>query len=137
MDDYKKPFESNVEAAGSGVSSAAARIKDQISGTVANAKEKVVDAGRKAADKIDESRGSAAEALSGTASSLHSGGDQLSGAVHSAADKIQDTAGYLRRTNLKAMGDDALGLVRNYPGQCLTAAVVLGFVAAFALRGRD
>jgi hypothetical protein len=54
--------------------------------------------------------------LDQTASSLHSGSDKLSGVAHSAADKIQATADYVRRTDLKAMAEDVQDLVERYPG---------------------
>jgi ElaB/YqjD/DUF883 family membrane-anchored ribosome-binding protein len=89
------------------------------------------------ADKIDDSRESAAGALGKTASSLHSGGDKLSGVAHSAADKIQATADYVRRTDLKGMAEDVQDIVKRYPGQSLAAAAILGFLVARGLRRSD
>ena len=115
----------------------AARVKERIAESAADVKERVTNLGRTAADRINESRPSAAGALDQTASSLHSGGDRLSGVAHSAAEKVQATADYVRRTDLKGMAEDVRGLVRRYPGQSLAAAAVLGFLVARSLRRRD
>lgn len=135
MDDYNKQSgqSSYGESTGTGAPGTAARMKEQI----ADAKEKVTDFGRKAADKIEDSRESAAGALDKTASSLHSGGDQLSSVAHSAANKLQATADYVRRTDLKGMAEDVQDIVKRYPGQSLAAAAILGFLVARGLRGSD
>jgi ElaB/YqjD/DUF883 family membrane-anchored ribosome-binding protein len=139
MDDYgKQPSDSSygapAETVGAGT---AARMKEQISATAADAKDKVTEFGRQAADRINDSRESAAGALDKTASSLHSGGDNLSSLAHSTADKLQATADYVRRTDLKGMADDVQDIVKRYPAQSLAAAVILGFLVARGLRGRD
>jgi ElaB/YqjD/DUF883 family membrane-anchored ribosome-binding protein len=112
-------------------------MKEQISDTAADVKDKVSEFGRKTAQQIDDSRESAAGALDQTATSLHSGSDKLVSVAHTAADKIQATADYVRRTDLKGMADDVRDLVKRYPGQALAAAAVLGFLVARGLRGRD
>ena len=139
MDDFNKQRDqtSQGESTGSGGTGTAARMKEQISETAADVKGKVTDFGRKAADRIDGSRESAAVTLEKTATSIHSGGDQLSGVVHSAADKVQATADYVRRTDLKGMAEDVQDIVKRYPGQALAAAAVLGFLVARGLRRSD
>jgi ElaB/YqjD/DUF883 family membrane-anchored ribosome-binding protein len=139
MDEYNKQSgqTSYGEAAGSGGTGTAARMKEQISDTAADVKDKVTEFGRKTADKIDDSRESAAGALDQTATSLHSGSDKLASVAHTAADKIQATADYVRRTDLKGMAEDVQDMVKRYPGQALAAAAVLGFLVARGLRGRD
>jgi hypothetical protein len=93
--------------------------------------------GRKATNKINESRESAAGELEQTASSLHSGGEKVSSMAHSAADKVQATADYVRRTDLNGMAEDVQDLVKRYPGQSLAAAVILGFLVARGLQNRN
>lgn len=115
----------------------AARVKEQMAEKAADVKEKVTGFGRRAADRINDSRVSAAGALDYTASSLNTGGDRVSGVAHSAADKVQATADYMRRTDLKGMADDVQGLVKRYPGQSLAAAAILGFLVARGLRSSD
>jgi ElaB/YqjD/DUF883 family membrane-anchored ribosome-binding protein len=112
-------------------------MKEQISETASDVKGKVTDFGRKAADRIDSSRESAAMTLEKTATSLHSGGNKLSGVAHSAADKVQATADYVRRTDLKGMAEDVQDIVKRYPGQALAAAAILGFLVARGLRRSD
>ena len=79
----------------------------------------------------------AAGALEQTASSMHSSSDKLSGVAHSAADKLQATADYVRRTDLKGMAQDVQDLVKRYPKESLAVAVVLGFLVARGLRGSE
>lgn len=138
MEDYTQAGRGSAgESAGSGSTGTAARMKEQVIGTVADVKEKVSDIGRQSVSRINESRDSAADALAQTASSLHSSGDKLSGVAHSTADSLQATADYVRRTDLKGMADDVQDLIKRYPGQSLAAAAVLGFLVARGLRGRD
>jgi len=103
----------------------------------ADIKDRVTDFGRKAVDKLDESRETAAGALDATASTLHSRGDQISGAAQSAANKIHATANYVRQTNLKGMVDDIEDVLKRYPAQTLAAAAVLGFLVGRAFRRYD
>jgi len=128
---------SHGESTASGGTGTAARMKDKISEPSADVKGRVSDFGRKAADKIDSSRESAAVTLEKTATSIHSGGDKLSGVAHSAADKVQATADYVRRTDLKGMAEDVQDIVKRYPGQALAAAAILGFLVARGLRRGD
>jgi ElaB/YqjD/DUF883 family membrane-anchored ribosome-binding protein len=119
MDDQKKFQESTTGAA--------AGIKQQVS--EADASQKVTEFGRKATDKIDESRSAAASALDKTAS-------QLSEAAPAAADKVKAAADYVRQTELKAMVEDVKDIVTRYPGRSLAAAAVVGFLVAH-LGSRD
>jgi hypothetical protein len=125
------------ESTASGGTGTAARMKEQISETASDLKGKVADFGRKAADGIDSSRESAAVTLEKTATSIHSGGEKLSGLAHSAADKVQATADYVRRTDLKGMAEDVQDIVKRYPGPALAAAAILGFLVARGLRRSD
>ena len=138
MDDYNKELGQSPygETVGSGATGTAP-AREKIVQKTAEIKEKVSNFGRQAVDKLDQSRQTAAEALDQTASTLHSSGDKVSGAAHSAADSIQATANYVRRTDLKGMGQDIQDLVTRYPGASLAAAAVLGFLVARGLRGND
>src|ERR1700684_2127717 len=108
----------NDENAG-GTATAATRVKEQVTGTLADAKDKVTEFGRQSVDKLNDSRESAAGALERTASSLHSSGDSMSSFAHSTADSLQATADYVRRTDLKGMANDVGEIVKRYPGQAL------------------
>jgi ElaB/YqjD/DUF883 family membrane-anchored ribosome-binding protein len=119
----------------------ASRMKQQISGTVDDAKEKAADLGRKAVNRVDAQREPAAGALDRTADALHEQGDRwantAAGAAHATADKIQNVADYVRSHDAKAMADDAGELVRRYPAQSLVAAAAVGFLVGRAFRSND
>src|ERR1700674_3038351 len=84
----------------------AARMKETVSDKASEAKDKVVQYGRQAVDKLDAQRFPAANALEQTASVLHENSDKAASVSHRAADKIQATAEYIRQHDLKAMGED-------------------------------
>ena len=143
MDDYDKPTSETLYGHPEGGAATAARKK--LSETAAEVKERAADFGRKTVGNIDESRKSTAGALDQAAERLHSGGEHLSGAAHAAADqisgvahgtadKLQAAADYIRRTNLKGMGEDLKDIVKRYPGPALAAAAVLGFIVARGFR---
>jgi len=128
---YWKPENRIAGDTGSGAGTAA-RMK--LADKAADMKDRVTDFGRKAVDKLDDSRLTAAEALDATATTLHSRGDQLSGAAHSAADKVHATANYVRNTDLKGMADDVEDILKRYPAQALATAAFLGFLLGRAFR---
>jgi hypothetical protein len=115
----------------------AARMKEAVNDKAIETKDKVVEYGRQAVDKIDAQRHPAANALEQAASALHQQSDKAASVSHRAADKIQATADYIRQNDLKAMTDDVTGLIRRYPAQSLAAALVAGFVLARSLRRND
>jgi cell division septum initiation protein DivIVA len=123
-------------ASGQGLGTAA-RMKEQVQEKAVQAKDAVVDFGRKTVDSIDAQRVPAAGGLDQTASTLHQQADKVAGVAHSAADKIQATADYVRHTDLKGMAEDVQDIVKRYPGQSLAAAAILGFLVARGLRSRD
>ena len=112
----------------------AARMKETVSDKASEAKDKVVQNGRQAVDKLDAQRYPAANVLEQTASVLHENSDKAASVSHRAADKIQATAEYIRQHDLKAMGEYVSGLIRRYPAQSMAAAAVLGFVLARSFR---
>lgn len=128
-DPYWQPENGVAGNAGTGT---AARMKRSDSSS--DVKEKVADLGRRAFDKLDDSRQSTADGLDVTASKLHAGGEQISGATHSAADKLHATAEYVRDNDLKAMAGDVQEIMRKYPVHSLAAAAILGFLVARSLR---
>lgn len=143
MDDRNNPASETPHGQPEGGAATAARMK--LSEKAAEVKEKAADFGRKTVENLDESRKSTAGALDQAAAKLHSGGDQLSGAAHTAADqissvahgtadKLEAAADYIRKTDLKGMGEDLKDIVKRYPGPALAAAAVLGFIVARSLR---
>lgn len=119
----------------------ASRVKQQISGTVEDAKEKAADLSRKAVNRVDAQREPAAGALDRTADTLHEQTDRwantAAGAAHATADKIQNVADYVRSHDARAMVDDAGELVRRYPAQTLVAAATVGFLVGRAFRSNN
>ena len=110
----------------------AARIRD-LGEKAAQAKDAVVDFGRKAVDNLDAQRAPAAGTLDSTASVLNEQADRVAGAARATADKLHATADYVRNQDIKAMARDIEDLVRRYPGPALAFAAAVGFMTARAL----
>ena len=113
-------------------------VGEKLSETAAQAKEKMADLGRTAADTIDENREAAASGLQKAASALHGkaeslpGGEKVSHLAHGAAEKLSSTAGYVREHDINRMMADVETLVKNNPGPSLLAAAVIGFLVGRA-----
>jgi ElaB/YqjD/DUF883 family membrane-anchored ribosome-binding protein len=114
-----------------------AKMKEQAGEKAGQAREAVVDLGRKTVDSIDAQRGAAAVTLDQSASTLHQQTDRIAGVAHATADTLQVTADYVRKRDLKSMAEDAQDLVRRYPGPALAVAVTIGFLVARGLRTQD
>ena len=121
----------------SSLSGTAARLKDQVGEKAAQARDAVVDFGRKTVDTIDAQRTSAAGTLDQGASVLHEQADRVAGAARATADRLHATADYVRTQDIKAMAKDVEDLVRRYPGPALAIAAAVGFVTARVLQRRD
>ena len=113
------------------------KMKEQIADTAVQAKDAVANFGRKTVENIDAQRGPAAVTLDHTASALHQRADQVAGAAHATADSLHATADYVRTQDMKSMANDAVDLVRRYPGPALAAAAAVGFLVARVVRPRD
>jgi len=102
-------------------------------------KDKVANAGRAAADKIDANRQGAASGLESAANTLHQkadslpGGEKVSNLAHAAADKLGATADYVRRHDVSSMTSDLERIVRRNPGPALLTAVIAGFLVGRAM----
>ena len=121
----------------SSLAGTAARIKEQVGERAVQAKDAVVDFGRKTVDSIDAQRGPAAGTLDQTASVLHEQAERVAGAARATADRLHATADYVRKQDVKAMARDVEDLVRRYPGPALAIAAAVGFMTARVLRTRD
>jgi ElaB/YqjD/DUF883 family membrane-anchored ribosome-binding protein len=116
---------------------------EKLSDAASQAKNKVADLGRTAADKIDQNRSAAAGGLEGAASTLHEkadslpGGDKVSTLAHTAADKLNATAEYVRENDVNSMMADVERLVKNNPGPALLSAAVVGFLVGRAFTNND
>jgi ElaB/YqjD/DUF883 family membrane-anchored ribosome-binding protein len=121
----------------SSLAGTAARIKEQVGERAVQAKDAVVDFGRKTVENIDAQREPAAGTLDQTASVLHEQAERVAGAARATADRLHATADYVRKQDVKAMAKDVEDLVRRYPGPALAIAAVIGFMTARVLRTRD
>ena len=113
------------------------RMKEEIASRSKGIKDKVAEVGRQAVEKIDAQREPAASTLGNTATSLHEQVEKASTVAHATADKLQETADYVRETDVKAMMDDVADLVKRYPGQALAAAAAVGFLVGRLFQSND
>ena len=119
-DELNRP--TNGEGTGTG-----ARMKAAVADKPAEAKEKISEFGRKAADQIDSQRGPVATTLDKTASAIHEQGENAASIAHATAHKLGRTADYVGEHGLRAMANDIQDLAKRYPGVCLASAVAIGF----------
>ncbi len=121
----------------------ASTITDKVSDAASQAKAKVSDLGRTAADKVDQNREAAAGGLDSAAATLHDkaeslpGGEKVATLAHSAADKLSSSADYVRQHDVNSMMADLERLVKNNPGPSLLAAAVVGFLVGRAFSSSD
>ncbi len=124
-------------------SDAGSMVSDKLSDAATQAKAKVSNLGRTAADKIDQNRDAAAGGLASAASTLHEkadalpGGEKVTSLAHTAADKLSSTADYVRQNDVNSMMSDLERLVKNNPGQSLLAAAVVGFLLGRTFTSND
>lgn len=119
-------------------------VSESMSGKVAEMKEKaqdvkdqVAEVSRRTAAKVDALREPAARGLENTADRLRGGIDagitSVSRAASTTADKLQATADYIRRNDVRAMMGDVEDVARRHPGPALAVAAVAGFLVGRAL----
>ena len=112
---------------------------DSIVERATDAKEKIADLARTAADTLDDNRSSAAAGLSAAASTLHDnaeslpGGDGVQQFAHATADRLSSTAQYVREHDMNRMMADVEALVTRNPGPSLLAAAAVGFLIGHAV----
>jgi ElaB/YqjD/DUF883 family membrane-anchored ribosome-binding protein len=114
-------------------------VRDDFSTRAGEAKLKVSEMARTAAETVDQSRSAAARGLETAASAMHDradrlpGGERVSGLAHSAADRLSSTADYVRRNDLSSMKGDVEVLVKKNPGPALLVAAAVGFFVGRAI----
>lgn len=64
------------------------------------------------------------------------GGQQTTDMAFRAAEGLESTAGYLRRSDARAMASDVKETVRRYPTEALVGALITGFLVGRVLRSR-
>lgn len=116
---------------------------NRVSEAASNVRERAEELGRRAADKIDESRSPAASKLESAATTIHEKADQLPGGervtqmAHSTADKLSAAANYMRTHEMKDVVADVERVIRRNPAQSLLAAAAVGFLAGRVFRERE
>ncbi len=119
--------------------SANPELKDRISDTVAQTRNKVTEFGSTAADKIDQTMTSAATGLDSAATAIHQradylpGGPKVANAAHSAAEKMSATADFVREHDVSTIVADVESLVKRNPGPSLLFAAAIGFLVGRSL----
>jgi len=103
-------------------------VEDKVMQAGAEAKARAGELGRKASQRAEQVRTAAAGGLESAAQAVHERADRVAGAAHNAADAISSGADYLRSNDLRQMGDDLVGVIRNNPGPALLGALALGFL---------
>jgi ElaB/YqjD/DUF883 family membrane-anchored ribosome-binding protein len=119
------------------------QVTDKLGDATSAARSTATNAGRAAVAKADDNRDVAAEGLQSAASTLHGaadslpGGARVAGLAHSAADTLGSTATYVREHDMNSMMSDLEKMVKNYPGQSMLAAAVVGFLVGRTFSGSD
>jgi len=105
--------------------------------TAASLKNKAVEIGQDAADKIDEKREPVADAVESSATKLYASAGGLPGGekvANLAYNKLQDTADYLREHDVRAAANDVQRFVKNHWVESLAVAAGIGFLLGRAFR---
>jgi len=102
-------------------------------------REKGTALGRKAADRLEDSRAIAADGLKGAARGLHkradaitAGADRVSAVTHRVADKVELASRYVRDTEPADVFSDIESVVRRHPLKSLLAVLAVGYFAGRA-----
>jgi hypothetical protein len=121
---YEPNNPESVRGAGAG----AEAIEDKLMQAGAEVKGRANELGRRASQRAEQVRTAAAGGLDSAAQAVHERADRVAGAAHNAADAMSSGADYLRSNDLRQMGDDLVGVIRNNPGPALLGALALGFL---------
>lgn len=103
---------------------------------------RAAEVGRRQAGGIaDQARSSAAAGLSSSASTLedtaNEGVKYARHAAQATANALSKSADYLRDNSAQDMAEDAMDVVKRYPGIALAGAVALGFFVGRAFSSRS
>jgi len=115
-------------------------IKERAGDFASKVKDKASQVGSSVSETVGRQRENAAGGLDRVASSIHEnagaipGGEKAARVAHGLADGMESTASYLRDHDIKAMGDDLMGVCRRHPAQALISALAIGFLMGRAAR---
>jgi ElaB/YqjD/DUF883 family membrane-anchored ribosome-binding protein len=115
-------------------------LKQQAATVASGIKDKAIEVGKGALDKIDDAREPAAGVIESAASTLDENAGRLPAnqsvrkAARETADKLHDTANYVRRHDSRMMAGDLGKFVKDHPGRSIAAAAVVGFLFGMVFR---
>jgi hypothetical protein len=108
----------------------------QASDVARQAQERMQDWSRRLYRGAERGRVLTAEALSRAANTLRASSTDADPTARRFADNLERGATYLRQTDLEGMRHDLVGLVRQYPGQAVGAAFLVGYLLGQRRRRR-
>jgi ElaB/YqjD/DUF883 family membrane-anchored ribosome-binding protein len=118
-------------------SGTAAKMVKNISDATADVRETANDVVRHAVGKIESIRETVAGTIEETSAALQSGGKQISQIADAAAEKINESASYVRETDLRVIAKNAKNFVKRHPVASIVIGAVAGFVLAWSFRSDD
>jgi hypothetical protein len=113
-----------------------AKIPPDFGKKLSGSLERAGAAGRAAGRKLDKVRHGTAGALVTSACSLREAGEAIDNLAEAAAAKLDSTAAYVRRHDLRDMLKDFRPVIRRHPAAFAMGAAAGGIVLAFAMRRR-
>ncbi len=107
----------------------------QVSEMASNVKNAATQFGRKAGDRIEETRQATASRLRNTADTLHQKVEGASVVAHRAADKVSAMGNYLDEHSVRDMVTDVKSVMSRHPGKTLIVSLIAGILVGQAFRG--
>ncbi len=109
---------------------------EQAGEAASEAQERARDLRSEVGQRVDRARALVADGLNWAASTLRSSAAGSDPRAQRFAEGLARGASYLREKDLSGMGRDVEGLVRQYPGQALGAAFLVGLLVGRRLARR-
>jgi|ERR1700733_3213075 len=115
-------------------------LKQRAASAATGMKDKAVELGKGAVDKIDDAREPAAGVMDSAASASEENAGRfpanqsVANAARETAEKLHDTANYVRRHDSRMMVSDLGKFVKNHPGRSIAAAAAVGFLFGMVFR---
>jgi hypothetical protein len=91
--------------------------------------------GRRASERIEETRQATASKLRNTAGTLHHTADGVSNAAHKAAERVDAMGNYLNEHSVKDMMSDVQTVMSRHPGKTLLISLIAGILVGKAFSG--
>lgn len=128
------PFKEGQEA----TRDAARDIQAKVSEMADAAREKASGLGRKATERMDQTREATASRLERAGGALHNQADKVSSATHATARKVEAMGSYLREHTVGDIASEVRDVMVRNPGKTIGIALAAGFLIGHALKpGHD